>query len=132
MSKSRIPNIVLHGEVGEGFRRPGRPKKSFREGLRNDLKAFQLWPKYTAQKNFDRLVEDRKEWRKQLTQLQKNSRNNGNKQRLIQAMKENKQKSRNVIVFIDHFFMIITIIINFTFYNCVVIYSLSPPFSCMA
>jgi len=64
MSKSRIPNIVLHGEVGEGFRRPGRPKKSFREGLRNDLKAFQLWPKYIAQKNCDRLVEDRKEWRK--------------------------------------------------------------------
>ena len=43
---------------------PGRPKKSFREGLRNDLKAFQLWPKYTAQKNFDGLVEDRKEWQK--------------------------------------------------------------------
>jgi len=64
MSKSRIPNIVLHGEVDEGFRRPGRPKKSFREGLRNDLKAFQLWPKYIAQKKFDRLVEDRKEWRK--------------------------------------------------------------------
>ena len=63
MSKSRIPNIVLHGEVGEGFRRPGRPKKSFREGLRNDLKAFQLWPKYIAQKKIDR-VEDRKEWRK--------------------------------------------------------------------
>jgi len=33
MSKSRTPNIVLHGEVGEGFRRPGRPKKSFREGI---------------------------------------------------------------------------------------------------
>ena len=63
MSKSRIPNILLHKEVDEGFRRPGRPKKSFREGLRNDLKAFQLWPKYTAQKIFDRLVEDRKEWR---------------------------------------------------------------------
>ena len=65
MSKSRIPNIVLHEEVDEGFRRPGRPKKSFREGLRNnDLKAFQLWPKYIAQKKFDRLVEDRKEWQK--------------------------------------------------------------------
>ena len=63
MSKSRIPNIVLPGEVDEGFRRPGRPKKSFREGLRNDLKAFQLWPKYIAQKKID-LVEDRKEWRK--------------------------------------------------------------------
>ena len=59
-----VPNIVLPGEVDEGFRRPGRPKKSFREGLRNDLKAFQLWPKYIAQKNFDRLVEDRKDWRK--------------------------------------------------------------------
>ena len=64
MSKSRIPNIVLPGEVDEGFRRPGRPKKSFREGLRNDLKAFQLWPKYIAQKKFDRLVEHRKEWQK--------------------------------------------------------------------
>ena len=64
MSKSKIPNIVLHGEVGEGFRRPGRPKKSFREGLRNDLKAFQLWPKYTAQKKFDQLVEDRKDRQK--------------------------------------------------------------------
>ena len=52
MSKSRIPNIILPGEVDEGFRRPGRPKKSFREGLRNnDLKAFQLWPEYIAQKN---------------------------------------------------------------------------------
>ena len=87
-------------------------KKSFREGLRNDLKAFQLWPKYTAQIFFDRLVEDRKEWRK-TTQPRKNSRNNGNKQRLIQAMKENKQKSSNVIVFTDHFFMITIIIINF-------------------
>ena len=67
MSKSRIPNIVLHEEVDEGFRRPGRPKKSFREGLRNDLKAFQLWPKYTAQFFFDRLVEDRKEWRKTIS-----------------------------------------------------------------
>ena len=69
---------------------------------------------------------------KQLAQPRKNSRNNGNKQRLIQAMKENKRKSRNVIVFTDHFFMIIIIIINFIFYNCVVIYSLSPPISCMA
>ena len=33
-------------------------------GLRNDLKAFQLWPKYTAQKIFDLLVEVQTEWRK--------------------------------------------------------------------
>ena len=113
MSKSRIPNIVLHGEVGEGFRRPGRPKKSFREGLRNnDLKAFQLWPKYIAQKKLIDWSKTEKNGEKQLTQLRKKSRNNGNKQRLIQAMKENKRKSRNVIVFTDHFFMIIIIIIK--------------------
>ena len=115
MSKSRIPNIVLHEEVDEGFRRPGRPKKSFREGLRNDLKAFQLWPKYTAQKFFDRLVKDRKEWRKTINSAAQKSRNNGNKQTLIQAMKENKRKSRNVIVLTDPFFMNIIIIINFIF-----------------
>ena len=133
MSKSIIPNIVLHGEVDEGFRRPGRPKKSFREGLRNnDLKAFQLWPKYIAQKKLIDWSKTEKNGEKQLTQLRKKSRNNRNKQRLIQAMKENKRKSRNVIVFTDHFFMIIIIIINFIFYNCVVIYSLSPPISCMA
>ena len=103
MSKSRIPNIVLHGEVGEGFRRPGRPKKSFREGLRNDLKAFQLWPKYTAQFFLIDWLKTKKNGEKQLAQPRKNSRNNGNKQRLIQAMKENKRKSRNVIVFTDLF-----------------------------
>jgi len=104
MSKSRIPNIVLHGEVDEGFRRPGRPKKSFREGLRNDLKAFQLWPKYIAQKKLIDWSKTEKNGEKQLTQLRKKSRNNGNKQRLIQAMKENKWKSRNVRVFTDHFY----------------------------
>ena len=133
MSKFRIPNIVLPGEVDEGFRRPGRPKKSFREGIRNnDLKAFQLWPKYIAQKKLIDWSKTEMNGEKQLTQLRKKSRNNGNKQRLIQAMKENKRKSRNVIVFTDPFFMIIIIIINFIFYNCVVIYSLSPPISCMA
>ena len=60
---------------------------------------------------------------KQLAQPRKNSRNNGNKQRLIQAMKENKRKSRNVIVFTDHFFMIIIIIINlFLFFTIVLTY----------
>ena len=30
---------VLHGEVDEGMRKPGRPKKGFREGLRNGRKT---------------------------------------------------------------------------------------------
>ena len=111
MSKSRIPNIVLHGEVDEGF---GRPKKSFREGLRNDLKAFQLWPKYIAQKIFDRLV--KKEWQKTINSAAQKIQIQRDQTKLIQAMKENKRKSRNVIVFTDHFFMIIIILIIFIFY----------------
>jgi len=132
MSKSRIPNIVLPGEVDEGFRRPGRPKKSFREGLRNDLKAFQLWPKYIAQKKIDRLVEDRKEWRKTINSAAQKIQEQWEQTKIDTSNERKQAKSRNVIVFTDPFFMIIIIIINFIFYNCVVIYSLSPPISCMA
>ena len=48
---------------------------------------------------------------KRLAQPCKNSRN---KQRLIQAMKENKRKSRNVIVFTDHFLLSLLLILFFT------------------
>ena len=50
------------------------------------------------------LLETETNGEKQLTQLCKKSRNNGKKQRLIQAIKENKRKSRNVRVFTDHFY----------------------------
>ena len=43
-SKTKIRKIVIYGEVDEGMRKPGRPKKSVREGLRNDghLKTSKL------------------------------------------------------------------------------------------
>ena len=113
------------------------------EDLEDRIKAFEKALEMTSKpSNYGQNIQHKfflldwlkteKNGEKQLAQPRKNSRNNGNKQRLIQAMKENKRKSRNVIVFTDHFFMIIIIIINFIFYNCVVIYSLSPPISCMA
>ena len=46
-------------------------------------------------------LKTKKNGKKLLTQPCKNSRN---KQRLIQAIKENKRKSRNVRVFTDHFY----------------------------
>ena len=64
-------------------------KKALEKAFRNnDLKAFQLWPKYIAQKKLIDWSKTEKNGEKQLTQLRKKSRNNGNKQRLIQAMKE--------------------------------------------
>ena len=93
MSKTRIPNIVLHGEVDKGMRKPGRPKKSFREGLRNDLKTFKLWPKYTVLKKFNQLVEDRKEWRKMLNKAAQNFQQRWETKRLTEAIRENKRNS---------------------------------------
>ena len=43
MRKNRIPNLILHGEILEGCHKQGRPKKSFREGLKNDLQKFDIW-----------------------------------------------------------------------------------------
>ena len=52
------------GEVNIGQRKPGRPHKSFREGLKNDLKAFELWPVYQQDKNLQTLTERRDEQQK--------------------------------------------------------------------
>ena len=94
MSKSRIPNIVLHGEVGEGFRRPGRPKKSFREGLEMTSKPSNYGQNIQHKCFLIDWLKTEKNGEKQLAQPRKNSRNNGNKQRLIQAINERKQAKK--------------------------------------
>ena len=77
MSKSRIPNIVLHGEVDEGFRRPGRPKKALEKALEMTSKPSNYgqniqhkiflidWSKLKTEKNGEK--------RLQLAQPRKNS-----------------------------------------------------------
>ena len=44
MAPTRIPKIMLFGEVHLGQRNPGRPKKCFTKGLKNDVKAFECLP----------------------------------------------------------------------------------------
>ena len=48
--------MLLFGEVNIGQRKSGRPLKSFREGLKNDLKAFELWTDYQQDKNLQPLL----------------------------------------------------------------------------
>ena len=103
MSKSRIPSIVLPGEVDEGLRRPGRPKKALEKALEMTSKPSNYGQNIQHKSFLIDWLKTEKNGEKQLAQPRKNSRNNGNKQRLIQAMKENKEKSRNIIVFTDHF-----------------------------
>ena len=55
----------MHGELDLGQRKPGRPFKSFKQSLKDDLKCFDLWEKYVnAGQSFKDLVMDRDEWRK--------------------------------------------------------------------
>ena len=56
--------MLLFGEVNIGQRKSDRPLKSFREGLKNDLKAFELWTDYQQDKNLQTFTENRVEWRK--------------------------------------------------------------------
>ena len=42
MGENQIPNLILRGEILQGCQKQGRPKKSFREGLKNDLHKFDL------------------------------------------------------------------------------------------
>ena len=81
MAATRIPKIMLFGEVNIGQRKSGRPHKSFREGLKNDLKAFELWTDYQEDKNLQTFTENRLEWRKKINKKNhKNSRKTGKKQ----------------------------------------------------
>ena len=71
--------MLLFGEVNIGQRKSGRPLKSFREGLKNDLKAFELWTDYQQDKNLQTFTENRLEWQKIKNKKSQNSRKTGKK-----------------------------------------------------
>ena len=96
MGENRIPNFILHGEILQGQRKQGRPKKSFREGLKNDLHKFDLFGKYSEQNTFQDFVADRDKWRKMINKQAQNFQKNweNNKVKKSNAKKE-KNKTLN-------------------------------------
>ena len=65
MPDYRIPKMIMHGELDLGQRKSGRPLKSFKQSLKDDLKCFDLWDKYVSTgHSLKDLVIDRDEWRK--------------------------------------------------------------------
>ena len=57
--------MIMHGELDLGQRKPGRPLKSFKQSLKDDLKCCDLWEKYVSTGHtLKDLVMDRDEWRK--------------------------------------------------------------------
>ena len=67
MPDYQIPKMIMHGELDLGQRKPGRPLKSFKQSLKDDLKCFDLWEKYVSiGHSLKDLVMDRDEWRKMI------------------------------------------------------------------
>ena len=42
MEDNRLPKIILHAETNEGQRKIGRPRKNFRQCLKEDLKSLNI------------------------------------------------------------------------------------------
>ena len=67
MPPTRLPKIMLHGEVDLGKRKIGRPKKSYLQSVRDDLKLFNLWNSYQKNGQFQKeSAENRLLWRRQI------------------------------------------------------------------
>ena len=64
---NKTPKIMLHGEVDLGKRKIGRPKKSYLQSVRDDLKLFNLWNSYQKNGQFQKeSAENRLLWRRQI------------------------------------------------------------------
>ena len=59
MQDNRLPKIILHAETNEGQRKIGRPRKKFRQCLKEVLKSFNI-----PVEDFNKIALDRKKWRK--------------------------------------------------------------------
>ena len=62
MENSRLPKIALHGEINQGSRPIGRPKRNYRSCIIEDLKQFDLWDTCN-QSSLNDIISDRKKWR---------------------------------------------------------------------
>ena len=88
-----IPNLILYGEILEGYCKQGRPKKSFREGLKNDLHKFDIWGKYSQQNTFQELLLTEINGEKWSTRTHKYFRKTGEKIKSKRAIQEKKTQN---------------------------------------
>ena len=93
MGENCIPNLILYGEILEGYRKQGRPKKSFREGPKNDLHKFDIWGKYSQQNTFQEFVADRDKWRKMINMQAQIFQKNWEKIKLKIAIQKKKKQN---------------------------------------
>ena len=68
MDNTRLPKILLNGEINIGKRKVGRPQQNYRSCIKEDLKLFKIWnesPQFgSAQLPELKLTSNREQWRK--------------------------------------------------------------------
>ena len=62
MNDSRLPNIMIYGEINKGSRGMGRPKINYRSCIKEDLKKFDLWDE-CQQSSLHDMISNRTKWR---------------------------------------------------------------------
>ena len=68
MDESRIPKVVLYGELAEGKRSRGRPRLRYRDVVKRDLKSFNI-----CHEDWEHRASDRARWRGDLSKGFKHS-----------------------------------------------------------
>ena len=58
MPDNRLPKQILYGQLGTGHRRPGGPKKRYKDQIKNSLKKCKISPA-----NLEGLAGDRSTWK---------------------------------------------------------------------
>ena len=96
MGENCIPNLILHWKIKEGCHKQGRPQKSFRQGLKNDLHKFELLGKYSQQNTFQKFVADRDKWRKMINTQAQIFEKIWEKIKLKEQYKKTKDKKQNI------------------------------------
>ena len=66
MDNTRLPKILLNGEINIGKRKVGRPQQNYRSCIKEDLKLFKIWnesPQFGSTQ-LPELTSNREQWRK--------------------------------------------------------------------
>jgi len=93
MDNTRLPKILLNGEINIGRRKVGRPQHNYRSCIKEDLKLFKIWnesPQFGSTQ-LPELARDRKKWRKLIHKGAENFQKEWERKRIEKSIKRNQK-----------------------------------------
>ena len=93
MDNTRLPKILLNGEINNGRRKIGRPQQNFRSSLKEDLKLFKIWNESSefGSTQLPELARDRDKWRKLIHKGAENFQKEWERKRIEKSNKRNQK-----------------------------------------